>query len=1027
MKKMKKMLAVIITSVLTIGGIGGAFVAQTAVRAETVQLQTEVNFETEYEVGASVALPTTQIVYGGKALETLKKVTCPDGSIVTGEERLEIVHQGEYSVEYVATAENGEKLSKTYTFKGYYPLYSVEKKNSSAYYGASTKYGGIENRDGVVVSLASGDTFQWGEVLDLSNNTANEHILELYVTPNTLGTADAKNLCFVLTDIYDPSNYVTVMAKKVTAVNVGAAWAEQQTYVTAGANGQLQMGLRKDDADKDYVIYEGERYGREIGNKMGTTIPNFSLPGVPKYKQNDLSSISEQHFLENPQVITFSFNAEKKVIYAGNGEADYIVADLDAEECFDSLWGGFTTGEVYLSIKGTEYLSSSLNFVVTKVDGKDVKNKAANGNKIVDTEAPALTIETPQSTPKAIVGVPYSVFPATANDVYDGKINPVVTVTSGGKEVEVKDGKFTPTAAAKYSVTYTATDYSGNSTQKSVTVTAEKGKTLSLTVEQAAEESVLTGTYVPVPVYEVKNVSGDLDIQITATRITDGKGSPLTDGITYKVENGAFCPMYDGKYRIDYVASDYLTQVKRNCMISVENNQAVVIVDEATFPRYYVSGMVYQTPKLIGYYFDELGPHEVETVVSWVGDDGTEYTQANTLFTPVAQNKVTVKYVASYADKTVAVKTYEIPAVDVGYNDARLQIKNYFAVTEGKATATATSDCICLNVEESASVTFANPLQAASFALRYSVGNMQEFSLLLTAEKDESKRLEIIYTDTQTGKMSVTILAPDGSYSNSFNYLAGEQITLKYYDSSRVLQLTEKLSIDLSKFFDGFEDKIWLEASFTQSGEVYFYELSGQTLTDIASDRIKPMIVVDVEMGDRMLNDTYVLEKCTIGDVLDSYVIGYMYMTTPKGEYAVAKDGTVLDYTSDYGKQYEVLLDTYGTYTVCYYAKDTAGNVQTFTFQVTVVDSVAPVIKTEETNRFVALGGEIKPASYTVTDDISTKEQITSYVCIVRPDGSGVGGKESITATMKGVYKIIYYAYDAYGNLSTLTYEITVY
>ena len=122
MKKMKKMLAVIITSVLTIGGIGGAFVAQTAVRAETVQLQTEVNFETEYEVGASVALPTTQIVYGGKALETLKKVTCPDGSIVTGEERLEIVHQGEYSVEYVATAENGEKLSKTYTFKGYYPL-----------------------------------------------------------------------------------------------------------------------------------------------------------------------------------------------------------------------------------------------------------------------------------------------------------------------------------------------------------------------------------------------------------------------------------------------------------------------------------------------------------------------------------------------------------------------------------------------------------------------------------------------------------------------------------------------------------------------------------------------------------------------------------------------------------------------------------------------------------------------------------------------------------------------------------------
>ena len=117
----------------------------------------------------------------------------------------------------------------------------------------------------------------------------------------------------------------------------------------------------------------------------------------------------------------------------------------------------------------------------------------------------------------------------------------------------------------------------------------------------------------------------------------------------------------------------------------------------------------------------------------------------------------------------------------------------------------------------------------------------------------------------------------------------------------------------------------------------------------------------------------------------------------------------------------------YGTYTVYYYAKDTAGNVQTFTFQVTVVDSVAPEIKTEECDRFVALGKEIKPAEYTVSDDLSSADQITSYVCIVRPDGSGVSGKESITATMAGVYKIVYYAFDAYGNLSTQTYEITVY
>lgn len=1023
--KIKKLLSIAFSAAFTALSVGGVIASLMPAVAET-SLQKEVTFQQEYAVGTSVAVPTTQIVYDGEALETSKKIICPDGTILTGD-TVEIVHQGDYTVEYSAITEKGETVSKAFAFEGYYPLYSVSKKNSSAYYGASTKYGGIEGRDGVVVSLASGDSFEWGEVIDLSNNTASEHILELYVTPNTLGTADAKNLCFVLTDIYDPTNYVTIMAKKVTAVNVGAAWAEQQTYVTAGASGQLQMGLRKDDADKDYVIYEGERYGREVGNKMGTTIPKFSLPGVPMYKQNDPSTISEQHFLENPQSFTFSFNAEKNVIYAGNGETDYIVADLDAEECFDTLWGGFTTGEVYLSIKGTEYLSSSLNFVITKVDGKDVGGKAANGNKIVDREAPILTVDVPETTPKAVVDVPYSVFPATANDVYDGELIPTVTVTSGGKEVDVIDGKFTPTSAAKYSITYTATDYSGNSVQKSVIVTAEKGRTLSLTLGETTGKTKLTGTNVTVADYTVANASGTPEAMITATRVADGQGAALTDGVSYEVNNGTFCPMYDGKYRIDYVVRDYLTQVKRSYELSVANNQAVVIVDDVTLPRYYISGMVYEAPALMGYYFDEEGPHAVETTVSWMGDDGTEYTKANELFTPVANRKVTVKYTAAYGDKTPAVKTYEVPAVDVGYNAAILQIKDYFAISAGSATVSADSDKIRLNIDEEANVTFANTLQVASFAFKYTVGNMSAYSISLTEANDENNRLDVYYTDTGTGKMSVTIVAPNGSYTNTFNYVAGDQITLKYYDSTRVLQLTEKLSVDLSKFFDGFDGKVWMDARFTESGEVCFYELNGQTLTNIGTDRIKPMIVVDVETGDRMLNDIYYVEKCTIGDVLDSYIIAYMYMTTPTGEYANAKDGTVLDCNSDYGKVYEVLLDMYGTYTIYYYAKDTAGNVQTFTFQVTVVDSIAPEIKTEECDRFVALGGEIKPAAYTVTDDLSDESQITSYVCIVRPDGSGVSGKDSVMATMKGVYKIVYYAFDAYGNLSTLTYEITVY
>ena len=80
MKKIKKLLTVMALSALTAFCVGGAVASRTSVNAETASLQTEVTFETEYAVGAMVTVPTTQIVYDGKALETSKKIVCPDGA-----------------------------------------------------------------------------------------------------------------------------------------------------------------------------------------------------------------------------------------------------------------------------------------------------------------------------------------------------------------------------------------------------------------------------------------------------------------------------------------------------------------------------------------------------------------------------------------------------------------------------------------------------------------------------------------------------------------------------------------------------------------------------------------------------------------------------------------------------------------------------------------------------------------------------------------------------------------------------------
>ena len=121
MKKMKKFLAVMALSALTACCVGGMIASRASVNAETASLQTEVTFETEYAVGTIVTVPTTQIVYNGKALETSKKIVCPDGTVLTGE-TVEIVHQGDYTVEYSALSEAGERLSKVYTFEGLHTM-----------------------------------------------------------------------------------------------------------------------------------------------------------------------------------------------------------------------------------------------------------------------------------------------------------------------------------------------------------------------------------------------------------------------------------------------------------------------------------------------------------------------------------------------------------------------------------------------------------------------------------------------------------------------------------------------------------------------------------------------------------------------------------------------------------------------------------------------------------------------------------------------------------------------------------------
>ena len=92
-----------------------------------------------------------------------------------------------------------------------------------------------------------------------------------------------------------------------------------------------------------------------------------------------------------------------------------------------------------------------------------------------DGEKPVITVDFDIET--GTVGAEISLPSATATDNADGSVSVSVSVTFGDKEITVENGKFTPSEAGIYTVTYTATDASGNTAivSREILVSAASG------------------------------------------------------------------------------------------------------------------------------------------------------------------------------------------------------------------------------------------------------------------------------------------------------------------------------------------------------------------------------------------------------------------------------------------------------------------------------------------------------------------------------------------------------------------------
>ena len=131
-------------------------------------------FRSEYNVGESVALPQGTFEVDGQSVTADTVVYYPNGACYSTNS-VSVGQTGQYVVEYKAKI-NGELYTERFSFMANDRAYSVTSARSSAIYGADLLmdsfgeeyYTGV---NGINLSLADGDVFNYNQLIDLSGKT----------------------------------------------------------------------------------------------------------------------------------------------------------------------------------------------------------------------------------------------------------------------------------------------------------------------------------------------------------------------------------------------------------------------------------------------------------------------------------------------------------------------------------------------------------------------------------------------------------------------------------------------------------------------------------------------------------------------------------------------------------------------------------------------------------------------------------------------------------------------------------------
>ena len=981
------------------------------VSASTLGVVLSESIEQTMAVNTQLTLPTAKMYLNGEEMNPVATLVYPSG--VEKEEATVVLDEtGAYALIY--RAGDNEYTVNFYVKETYAGLFVDVDGNVGTYEEVLAN----NETTGVKLALRENVKFQYEKIIDLSDNTfdntledrsENSKLIEMYAQPHKVDSPDVDALFIVLTDVYNPDNYVEIRMKYIS-------YSPQGVYIRTRAAGQANwVGYNYNFYTTALAVHDAQVHEEggffsylSMTHNFHAAFKNFALKlyydnetkclyGDPAWKYGHTNS-GEDKSIVTPWLIR-DFKTTDTELSAGN-----------------KPWGGFTTGEVYLTVyaKG---VTDTADFYITELDGESL------GKEFIEPAAPTLTINMQDNATAAYaqVGKPYKIIDYTATNGSIAIVEEEVSVrrVENGvltSSIRVKDGAFTPVAAVTYAIIYKVTNAYGLTTEKQVIVEAKN--TLDMPTLQVDLSTLPTtafyGEEITLP--EAFGYGGAGWAMVSYEVEHNGK--------LLEIDRDRFTCSGTGKFTIKIKVTDYVGQTTE--VTHIMDNVTVssqAILDESTLllPPAFIEGDTFTFTKYTAtVYDDNLSMKTLEAKITVKDGASTTVIGADGKYTPAvgsAIDSATVTYTFGEGSNALAV-TRTLPVLRI--KNASKFLTNYFVAENATKDADAHNVYFtAVNTEEDMSFSFIRPIDSNVFSLKLNFhqesNQYQSVTVTMQDIYDRDCTAEILLE-----KEGAKLYASVNGGKRKDVYVDNNILQIRY--SSATKEFTNSLGVLFGKLEGGFtNNSIYLTV--TANGvygesKIGVQNINGQTINLINRDLQKPVISLCEEFeGLYAIGHAIQIPAAGARDVLNG--VGDVRVTIQKEGGTVFVDGVSA------AEEQAFIPEELGYYAVTYTVRDNAGNQQTVKKTFSVYDSVKPSITFKtEVPKTVAVGTTLQLPSYTLEDNYSLNDLVVR-IYFATPDGlmQRVTGS-SVKFEVKGYYTIHYLVMDKNNNIATYVFSV---